>query len=392
VKPPPPLAAFAAVAFAYFGYGGLFGTYAPLWFQSLGYGALAIGTLASVQSATRLFSPYAWGWLADHSGKRTELLRLAVVLALIAACGYFVPGGYGWTVAVTVGLFLCTAGMLPISEAALAQVASRAGGLDARRYGRVRVWGSIGFVVAVLASGSLLQRNGIGLFPWLVVALLSVLLGATLRLPLVADEAPHAASVQGVLAVLRTPVVGWFFAGVFFTVLAHTSLYAFLSLYLASLGYAKGTVGLVWAVGVVAEVGWFGFQRQRAPRWSNGAWLIVAAAVSVPRFALTAAYGARPTVLIAVQCLHAVTFAAQHLACVAMLNRHFPGRLRGRGQALYSVLGYGVSGVVGGVGGGALSEACGYAAVFWAASVAAALATLCTVRGWVLERRTAAAC
>ena len=75
-------------------------------------------------------------------------------------------------------------------------------------------------------------------------------------------------------------------------------------------------------------------------------------------------------------------------ACIAVINRHFPGRLRGRGQALYTVLGYGASGVIGGVAGGALSQAFGFAAVFWAASGAAALAALCCWRALVLERQS----
>jgi PPP family 3-phenylpropionic acid transporter len=72
--------------------------------------------------------------------------------------------------------------------------------------------------------------------------------------------------------------------------------------------------------------------------------------------------------------LHAITFAAHHTACIALISHHFPGRLRGRGQALYTVLGYGVSGVLGGLGGGALSARWGLSAVFWAGAVAAACA------------------
>jgi PPP family 3-phenylpropionic acid transporter len=69
-----------------------------------------------------------------------------------------------------------------------------------------------------------------------------------------------------------------------------------------------------------------------------------------------------------------------------VINRHFPGRLRGRGQALYTVLGYGASGVVGGLAGGALSQTLDFAAVFWGASAAGVVAVLCTTRAWALER------
>lgn len=385
------LFAFGTISFAYFAYAGLFGTYAPLWFQSLGFSTLAIGALAALQSSTRLFSPYAWGWLADHTGQRTQLLRLAAALALVCAFGFFASSHYAWIAAVTVALFVCTAGVIPISEAALAHSVSRGAVLDTGRYGRVRVWGSIGFIVTVVGAGALLQAIGVRAFPWLAVILLGGLLAAAHQLPLV-TEAPHGSdSAPGAMAVLRQPVVAWFFAGVFFTVLAHTSLYAFFSLYLVSLGYSKTAVGLVWAVGVAAEVVWFWFQGGWLSKRSPHAWLTIAAVVSMLRFAATAAFGTLPAVLVLVQCTHAITFAAQHSSCIGVINRHFPGRLRGRGQALYTLLGYGASGVIGGLAGGAVSEAFGFAAVFWCASGAAALAALCAARAGVLDRRANAA-
>jgi PPP family 3-phenylpropionic acid transporter len=259
--------------------------------------------------------------------------------------------------------------------------------LDAGRYGRVRVWGSVGFIVTVVGTGALMQRIGVSAFPWMVSALLLLLWVAALRLPIV-NDAPHgSAPAAGALAVLRQPVVAWFFAGVFFTVLAHTSLYAFFSLYLASLGYSKTAIGLVWAVGVAVEVAWFWFQGAWLVRASPHAWLTLAALVSVLRFAGIAAFGAMPIVLVLLQCSHAITFAAQHSSCIAVINRHFPGRLRGRGQALYTVLGYCGSGVIGGLAGGAASQALGFVGVFWGASGAAVFATLCAGRAWALARR-----
>ena len=196
------LFAFSSVSFAYFAYAGLFGTYAPLWFQSLGYSTLAIGTLASLQSSTRLFSPYAWGWLADHSGQRKRLLRIAVALGLACAAGFFVSPSYGWIAGVTAALFLCTAGVVPISEAALAHLVSHGLTLNAGRYGRVRVWGSIGFILAVVGSGALLQARGVQAFPWLVIALLGLLLAAALRLPVVTEPAHGCEDAPGALVVL----------------------------------------------------------------------------------------------------------------------------------------------------------------------------------------------
>ncbi len=380
---------FAAVSLAYFAFAGMFGTYATLWYQSLGYTTLAIGSLTSLQSATRLFAPYAWGWWADHSGRRESMLRLAVAGALIASLGLFISGGYVWVATVCGVLFLCTAGVIPISEALLAHRVSVEGRVDITRYGRVRLWGSLGFIGAVTASGFVLQAVGVERFPLLCVALLGLLLAAAAGLPRsnAAETAPADASAPGALAVLRQPVVAWFFAGVFLTVLAHTSLYAFYSLYLASLGYGKGAIGLFWAIGVAAEVGWFLFQGRWLHRLSMHGWLTIAALVAALRFGLVAAFGGSVVVLVFTQLLHCLTFAAQHSACIAVITRHFPGRLRGRGQALYTVLGYGASGVIGGVAGGALSEAFGFASVFWAASAVSVAAALCCWRATLLDRR-----
>ncbi|HEX4233292.1 MAG TPA: MFS transporter [Caldimonas sp.] len=382
----PTVVPFAAVSFAYFAYAGLMATYGPLWFQSLGYSTFAIGVLTSLQSATRLFSPYAWGWVADHTGKRERLLTIASTGSLVASVGYFMPVDYAWIAAVTVVLFVCTAGVIPISEATLALRVSSGGTLDVGRYGRVRMWGSVGFITAAATSGYLLESAGVGRFPLLVSILLVLLVVAAWRLP-GSSEPAHAPAIEaGALAVLRQPVVAWFFAGVFLTVLAHTSLYAFYSLYLASLGYGKGEIGLLWAIGVVAEVVWFWFQGRWLHRLPMHGWLAVAALASALRFALIAAFGAWVAVLVVAQCLHALSFAAQHSACIAVITRHFPGRLRGRGQALYAVLGYGASGVIGGVVGGALSTAFGLTSVFWAASVVALAAVWCCRRALRSDR------
>ena len=380
---------FAAISLCYFGFIGLFSPYAPLWYQSLGYSTFAIGVLTSLQSATRLFAPYAWGWWADHSGRREALLRVAIGGAVFASLGFFFFRDYVWIAAVCVALMLCTAGVVPISEAVLAHHVSSGGQVDIGRYGRVRLWGSVGFVAVATASGFVLERAGVERFPLLCTGVLASLLFAAFRLPPSSEPAHAEPVVKGALAVLREPVVAWFFTGTFLTVLAHTSLYAFYSLYLASLGYGQGAIGLLWAVGVAVEVAWFAFQGRWVNRLPVHGWLALAAAVSALRFAAIAAFAGHAAVLIVAQLLHAITFAAQHSACIAVISRHFPGRLRSRGQALYTVLGYGASGVLGGVVGGALSERLGFAAVFWAASAVSLVAVLTCWRALVLDRARA---
>ena len=159
-------------------------------------------------------------------------------------------------------------------------------------------------------------------------------------------------------------MVAWFFASVFFTVLAHTAQYAFFSLYLDRLGYGKAAVGLLWALGVLAEIVFFWLQGRWMQRWTPHRWLLVVALVTAARFAATAAGGFVPVMLVLAQLTHAITFAAHHASCVALISRFFPDRLRGRGQALYTTLGYGLPGVLGGIGGGWLIERGGFVLLF----------------------------
>ncbi len=372
------LAPFGALTFTYFAAIGLFNPYAPLWFQSLGLSTLVIGGIVSLQSWTRVLAPYAWSWVGDHGGQRVRLIRIAAAGALASALGLLGVTAAVPVAVVTVLLFVANSGVVPLYEALLARaVQAPDGGIDARRYGRVRVWGSVGFLAAVTSFGALLDRFGIAVFPAFVALMNALLLAAALRLPSTHEELAHDAPAPPVLPLLRRPGVAWFFASIFFTVLAHTSLYAFFSLYLVSLGYGKTAVGALWAVSVAVEIVFFWTQGRWFGWFAAVRWLQVVAAVTALRFALTAGGGAWAPVLVLAQALHAVTFAAHHAACIALVHRLFPGRLRGRGQALYTTLGYGLSGVLGGVGGGWVIDRLGFAAVFWAAAGCALLSWGC---------------
>ncbi|TNF59637.1 MAG: MFS transporter, partial [Burkholderiales bacterium] len=136
---------------------------------------------------------------------------------------------------------------------------------------------------------------------------------------------------------------------------------------------------------VVIEIGWFFTQARWLPRLPLTGWLVLVSAVMALRMGLTAGAAQWLWVLLLVQGLHALTFAAHHTACIALLSHHFPGRLRGRGQALYSVLGYGLPGVIGGLGGGLLSQAFGLRTVFWVSAACALVAAGCAWRLRAIE-------
>ena len=384
---------FAALSASYFAFIGYLNPYLPLWLKDLGFGTLAIGTLVALNSATRLFAPYAWGWLADHTGHRVRLTRIAasaalvVSLALLATPRWIAPSF--WFLAVVLFLLFTHSGaLMPMTEAAIARLVSDARGVDVGRYGRLRAWGSIGFVVTVFAAGHAFDAFGIGLFGVGAVLLLALVTATCWWLPAGRDAAHDDAPAPPLWPVLAQPAVAWFFASLFFMVLGHIALYTFFSLYLDALGHSKRIVGALWALAVIVEIGWLLMQG----RWMHAGnlrhWLVACCAVAVLRFAGTAAFGASLAALFVLQALHALTFAAHHSVCVALISERFPARLRARGQALFAVIGYGFPGVLGGVAGGALSERYGLGSVFWAASASAVLATACALQSARLLPRT----
>lgn len=264
----------------------------------------------------------------------------------------------------------------------MAHLVSQGGSFDAKRYGRVRLWGSIGFLVTVFVAGAWFEAFGMGGFPTMtVLGLLAVLL-STFSLPDHKEALQAEHERPAVWPVLRQPAVRWFFASAFFHVLSHMGIYVFFSLYLDALGYSKTWIGVMWSVSVLVEIAWFFWQSRWLHHLPLTGWLLLCSAATVLRMLVTAAWGDVLLALLLAQCIHALTFAAHHTACVALVSHHFPARLRGRGQALYTVIAYGFPGVLGGLLGGVLSERWGLASVFWASACTSLLAMAAAWKVW----------
>ncbi len=377
------LVPFAALSASYFAHIGFFNPYLSLWLKDLGLAVWLIGLMLSAQSLTRSFAPYIWGWISDHTGDRVRLMRWSAGVALLMSLGLAWHESVAWIVVVLLLMFIHTSSMMPMAEAAMAHLVSAGGQFDVRLYGRVRLWGSVGFLVTVIVSGAWFEQRGMQDFPaltWLTLLAVNVSVWCLPHRPEAVQAGEDKPSVLPVLVQAHNLS---FFASVFFHVLAHFSIYIFFSLYLDSLGYGKLMIGVLWGVSVVVEILTFYTQSRWLHHFSLTGWLLVCSAVMVVRMFMTAWGGESLLLMLVAQCLHALTFAVHHTACTAWLTRHFPERLRGRGQALYSTIGYGLAGVIGAVGGSTLSGHWGLQAVFWA-SVPVAL--LGTVFAWVLRR------
>jgi len=371
---------YSRLALFYFAYFAMLGAYAPyfaLYLRSLDFTPQQIGVLLALVPVVRIVVPALWAWVADHSGRRRQLVLATTLAATVLSTGLLVGQGFAWLFAVLLLLNLFWSASLPLVEA------STFGHLKGHLgdYGRIRVWGSISFILAVALLGPLFDRTGIALLPAVLVGLFALLAASAWLLPPDPAPGPHVENEPLGRIMLRPQVIA-LFAACFLMSVAHGPYNAFYSIHLVDNGYSKSAVGLLWALSVIAEILVFLWMPRILRRFSIGAVIGISLMCAVVRFAVIAWAVEHVVVIALAQLLHAATFGAHHAAALAAVHHFFRGRYQARGQALYSALGFGAGGAVGMFASGWLWTHLGPALTF-ACGSAAALLALVLVAAWL---------
>jgi PPP family 3-phenylpropionic acid transporter len=371
----------SAYYFFYFAFIGAFSPYFTLYLQSLRFSAWDIGVLMSMMQVMRLLAPNLWGWLADRLGAKTPIVRGAALMSLAGfSCFFFAQGFAGFFTGMALLAFFWSAA-LPLVEA----LTFTHLGTQASRYGSIRLWGSVGFILAVLGLGWLLDRLPLSTMLWASFALLGGILACAMTLP-EKREARHETDRQPIGDILRRREVRALFAACFCMAAAHGALYVFYSIYLVGRGYGTTTVGFLWTLGVLAEIVVFLYLPRLFHVFSLRAILLFSFACAFVRFLLIGWCVDWLVLILVAQVLHAATFGAYHAAAVAAVSRWFAGRHQARGQALYGSISFGAGGMLGGLLSGWSWDAMG-AELTYTMSAAFALAGMALLwQGW---RRTA---
>ena len=328
--------------FFYFAFVGAVSPYWGLYLQSLDFAALQIGVLMSLLQVMRVFAPNIWGHWSDRLGRRIPIVQLAALGSTLAFCGVFLDHSFWGLFAVMAAMSFFWSASLPLVEATTLSHL----GEHIHRYGRIRLWGSVGFILAVLALGYAQDVLGIAWLPW---AVLGFLAGTALFARWIpeAEVGVHATDQHSVATVLRQKQVWGLLLACFFMAAAHGPYYTFYTIYLVGSGYSPSQVGWLWAVGVICEIAvFFWLPRLRDPvllyRLLIGSLLTAAA-----RFTIIAWLPGSGAMMFLAQTLHAITFGVYHASALALIHHYFRGRHQGRGQGLYSSLSYGAGGAVG---------------------------------------------
>lgn len=351
----------------------------PLYLQENDFNAADIGYLTGILMATKIVAPNIWSWLADKTGQRMTIIRGGSLIALVIFLGLFWRLDSFWWMAIIIASysFFWNAVLAQFEVVTLSHLGARY-----QRYGQIRAWGSIGFIITVTILGYSFDYLSISWLPWVVVFLL---LGIWLSSLTVNEKDELQASQverRSLRAVIKQPTVIAFLVACFLLQVSHGPYYTFFSVYLEDHGYSRAVTGLLWSLGVLAEVVVFIVMHKLLHRFSLRQIMFASLILSVIRWLLLGFYVDDWLIVVIAQIMHAATFGSYHAFAVEMIRRFFTGGLEGQGMAMYSSLSFGAGGAVGAVLSGWVWELSPQIA-FMAAAFACVLATI--ISFWVTE-------
>lgn len=363
----------------YFFYYAIVGAFMPYWslyLEDQGFNRATIGILISITVLTRMFAPFIWGWLADRSGRR----MLWVNIATFVECGVWL------SLFVVENTFVHLVILLFIfsffQNAILAQFEAVTlfwlGEKRQQYYGKVRQWGSIGFIVAVFALGLIFDYVHIDKLPLflLIIAAFAWFWAWLIPEPHLAPKAQL--KMQSIKPVLLRPTVYGFFAIEFLLLLSFAPYYTFYSNYLKDFGYSASITGLLWSLGVIAEIVMFAYSKHLVGRFKHTDLLAMCLLLTSLRWILIASFPQTLWVLVAAQSIHAVSFGLFHVIAMQVLYKEFSPEQQGRAQALYSTIwGFGVA--IGSLMAGHYWEVWHGGSVIFYAAALVVLAALCFI-------------
>ncbi len=353
--------------FTYFGVMGIFLPYFNLYCYHIGFDGFQIGVLSGLRSAVMVLFPLIWGALADRFQKR----RLIYILCSVVSAGiwvfYLFTLDFWPILLITICYTIFYAPLISFLEAFTVDIL----GKEKKSYGRVRVWGSIAFILCALVMGQVLDLYSIKIILVLILAGSSLQALISIHVPDIKGAQKETPSLRRHL--LSNPKILIFLVSAFFMLVSHGAYYAFFSIHLEKLGYGKAVIGLSWALASIAEVIVMLKSDSILQRFSLEKVLLVsfmAAAVRWLILFLTPSF----YIIFASQFLHAITYGAFHIASILYIDSLTPDNSKTLGQAVNNALTYGLGLMVGFFVSGVLYERVGAFNMFLVSSLIALVA------------------
>lgn len=323
---------------------GIFLPFFPVWLKSRGLDEIEISFILATPLLSRIVFTPIISFLADHLGDRRRVLIMLTWGSFISLLAFAPLSGF-WpllTVSVIFGIFWTS--VMPLTES-IVMTEVKLQGLD---YGRIRLWGSLTFIVTSFGGGFVIDRWGSGMIlPMMLTAVVITALSAY-SLPLGSDkkQMEKAAPLPPIhwreaAKLLHSKLFILFLMTSASIQATHAIYYGFGTLHWQSLNIAAGIIGSLWAIGVIAEVSLFAWSRPILERFGPTKLLIIAALGALVRWTITA-FDPPIAILFFVQVLHALSFGAAHLGAIHFIARAVPEHYSATGQGLYAAFAMGL--------------------------------------------------
>ncbi len=310
----------------------------PVWFAARGLDAQTIGVVLAMPMILRLFAIPLATRLADRRGA----LRTVILVAALAALLGFGALGFVTSPLAIATLYASAATAFMLLFVLSDVYALRGLAPHRRAYGPVRLWGSAAFIVANLMAGYLLDIIAARDLIWLVVAALALCVTAALALPplaapplLASSDTPPGRRLLGDPTFIAVATAASLIQG------SHAVYYGFSTIDWQAAGFGGGTIGLLWALGVLAEIVLFALSARLPAAFSPSILIILGGVGALVRW-IAMALDPPGALLPMLQCLHGLSFGATHLGTLAFIARAAPAGLAATAQGYVAV----VSGVV----------------------------------------------
>lgn len=363
---------------AYFFYGGLSMPWWPVWLSGRGLTDVQIAELLSFERWIIVAASLFMAQLSDRTGHR-RLILIFFAIGVTASYALFGLVAAYWQYFLVVFLVaIFRSPLIPLGDS-ITMAHVRRGDAE---YGRVRLWGSVSFIVGSFAGGVILEGRSTDLILWAIVTSCAIFIAGFYLLPDTRGEGRSVRLTSGLRLATR-PVFLLFMLTVGLLMVSHTAVYAFGSLYWRSQGIGETVIGYLWACGVVTEIVLFWKGAAVLNRLGPVGLILLGAAAGILRWGITG-LSTEIWVLTIAQSLHALTFGAAHLGGMAFISRAAPPELQATGQSLYSAISMGAAYALALPHTGRLYSELGGEATFYAM---AAIALASTLAALILRRQ-----
>ncbi|HON56008.1 MAG TPA: MFS transporter [bacterium] len=326
---------------------GIYGPFISIYYSKIGISEENIGLFLSISTAVSFFSASFWGYISDKKKNRNEVLLICVSGNIAAILLFLLSANFYYVFFVTTLTAFFFKPLLPLTDSAALEIAR----YDQSHfsYGKIRVWGTIGFLFANFVLGWFIEKTGL---KTLFIAYAIMMLIAFL-IPLIISQTkidiePHKTELKNLLFFLKKHFLIIFIACILIEI-SNTVIYGFYGLYLQSLGFTNQQIGIAWGIGVIVEIPLMMYFHKFIKTFGLKKWLIFGLIAHLIKYLSLSQINSVEYfyIILLVQITHGIFFGAFYASLVNLIDLYTPKNLKNSGQSLLFATTYSAGAIIG---------------------------------------------